>query len=535
MRRSATQSLHVRGSRVRRACLFIVRLPLQPPCLCATRCTPRLVRPPRERCSAYARLRHRHASARQSLQNVTHTLEALVGWLAGWHGLSYVTPTPPLASVAAFLSRHSLAACHTIAPRHRATHATRPLRTLIIYVRRHVSLTLPSSQMDSADPHRMREDMVSPFIDELVQRVRNMCGDGPDCIQVVPKATEKASTACITAMQMDGGIRAVVMRMSHLKQHKKPIVAGDTLVHEGKHCLRSTDKASDLSFVFRSLQYSVIAGMDLLETEGSMKKSEEFQIFGATMFPGGNREDGAVFNGIKVRRPRTPFRPFALTPRVYVQVPVVDMTYRDPSPAYWEWADTWIRQVNAVGVVYGYAHRFGDMQAPTELEQLADLVFALQAKLVDDKWKSKHATLVAKAEAKALEKALLHVDDTVRDPASAKSVLLSLEILHTDWANHALDAESAKITTAENDLMQWARVSLDSVNQRKAETARQVLKSDWAQSHLNEADIAKIAELEVSVFSRLLSRPGSCRSAGLTHADPLGSVSALLHAHPVSR
>ena len=220
---------------------------------------------------------------------------------------------------------------------------------------------------------------------------------------------------------------------------------------------------------------------------------------------------------------------------MYVQVPVVDMTYRDPSPAEWDSADAWIRRVNAVGLVLGYGSRFGDQPAPPELEQLADLVPVLQAKLVDDKWKSKHATLVAKAEAKALEKALLHVDDTVHDPASAKSVLLSLEILHTDWANHALDAESAKITTAENDLMQWARVSLDSVNQRKAETARQVLKSDWAQSHLNEADIAKIAELEVCVFSRLLSHPGSCRSAGLTHADPLGSISALLHAHPVSR
>lgn len=181
------------------------------------------------------------------------------------------------------------------------------------------------------------------------------------------------------------------------------------------------------------------------------------------------------------------------------------MTYRDPSPAESDSADAWIRRVNAVGLVLGYDSRFGDQPAPPELEQLADLVPVLQAKLVDDKWKSKHATLVAKAEAKALEKALLHVDDTVHDPASAKSVLLSLEILHTDWANHALDAESAKITTAENDLMQWARVSLDSVNQRKAETARQVLKSDWAQSHLNEADKAKMAELEVCVFSRLLT------------------------------
>lgn len=211
------------------------------------------------------------------------------------------------------------------------------------------------------------------------------------------------------------------------------------------------------------------------------------------------------------------------------------MTYREESPAEGAWADTWIRRVNAVGLVLGHSFRFGDQPAPPELEQLADLVPALQAKLADDAWKSKHAALVAKAEAEALKKALLHVDDTVHDPASAKSVLLSLEILHTDWANHTLDAESAKITTAEKDLLQWARGSLDSVNQRKAETARQVLKSDWAQSHLNEADIAKIAELEVCVLSRLLSRPGSCRSAGLTHADPLGSVSALLLAHPVSR
>ena len=76
------------------------------------------------------------------------------------------------------------------------------------------------------------------------------------------------------------------------------------------------------------------------------------------------------------------------------------MTYREESPAEGARADTWIRRVNAVGLVLGYSFRFGDQPAPSELEQLADLVPALHAKLADDAWKSKHATLVAKAEQK---------------------------------------------------------------------------------------------------------------------------------------